>query len=53
MLTNKKGLAEQVVDIARRAGDAIMTIYATDFAVDTKDDCSPLTAADQAAEDVI
>ena len=53
MLTNEKGLAEQVVDIARRAGDAIMTIYATDFAVDTKDDLSPVTAADQAAEDVI
>ena len=53
MLTNEKGLAEQVVDIARRAGDAIMTIYATDFNVDTKDDLSPVTAADQAAEDAI
>ena len=53
LLTIEKDLVEQVVDIARRAGDAIMTIYATDFAIDTKDDRSPVTAADQAAEDVI
>jgi len=43
----------QVADITRRAGVAIMEIYATDFDVETKDDLSPVTAADKAAEDII
>lgn len=38
-----------VVSLAREAGAKIMDIYAQDFAVHTKDDQSPLTAADMAA----
>ncbi|MCB0638471.1 MAG: 3'(2'),5'-bisphosphate nucleotidase CysQ, partial [Lewinella sp.] len=48
-------LARQVGEIARRAGDAIMTIYENeaDFGVETKADDSPLTRADQASNAVI
>lgn len=46
-------LLPQVIDIARRAGDAIMKIYATDFEVNDKHDGSPLTIADHAANDII
>lgn len=47
------GLAEQIGEIARRAGRVIMDVYKTDFAVDTKSDASPVTKADQLAEDLI
>lgn len=46
-------LLHQVADIAKRAGREIMTVYATDFDVETKGDQSPVTAADQLAEDLI
>jgi 3'(2'), 5'-bisphosphate nucleotidase len=46
-------LMQQVAEITRRAGAEIMKIYATDFDVKTKGDSSPVTAADQAAEDII
>lgn len=46
-------LMVQVADITRRAGAEIMKIYATDFGVETKDDRSPVTAADTAAENII
>lgn len=39
--------------LARRAGEAIMDVYREDFDVVVKDDCSPLTAADLAAQKVI
>ena len=39
--------------IARRAGEAIMAVYAGEFAVERKDDNSPLTAADLAAHRTI
>ncbi|MHB8680398.1 MAG: 3'(2'),5'-bisphosphate nucleotidase CysQ, partial [Rudaea sp.] len=39
--------------LARAAGDAIMRIYAGEFAVERKDDDSPLTAADLAAHRAI
>jgi 3'(2'), 5'-bisphosphate nucleotidase len=45
--------AQKVGAIARTAGDAIMAIYSGDFAVQTKADASPLTAADLAAQQVI
>ncbi len=45
--------ARQIGDIARAAGEAIMVVYRSDFAVETKADCSPLTAADLAAQQVI
>ena len=38
-----------VVDLARKAGDAILEVYASDFDVQSKDDESPLTQADLAA----
>lgn len=38
---------------ARLAGDAIMTVYGTDFSVDTKADESPLTEADRRSNAVI
>ena len=46
-------LLPEVLAIARRAGAAIMEIYALDFQVEHKDDDSPLTAADLAANKVI
>ncbi|WP_338888361.1 3'(2'),5'-bisphosphate nucleotidase CysQ [Aeromonas rivipollensis] len=39
--------------IARAAGDAILAIYCQPFAVEYKQDESPLTAADQGAHEVI
>ena len=41
-------------DLALQAGDAIMQIYgADDFAIEVKDDASPVTAADKAADALI
>lgn len=45
--------ARKVGEIARAAGAAILEVYRGDFAVQTKDDASPLTAADLAAQRVI
>ena len=43
-----------IIDITRKAGDAIMDIYSTDdFAVVDKSDNSPLTKADRAANEII
>ena len=39
--------------LARQAGEVVMAIYATPFAVHDKSDASPVTAADQQAEAVI
>ncbi|MDE2156375.1 MAG: 3'(2'),5'-bisphosphate nucleotidase CysQ [Xanthomonadaceae bacterium] len=46
-------LTRQIGNIARAAGEAILAIYHSDFAVQTKADASPLTAADLAAQHVI
>lgn len=46
-------MGEGVIAIARAAGEAIMTVYADGFSVQTKDDASPLTQADLAANRVI
>lgn len=43
----------EITAIAQKAGDVIMEIYAKDFSVEYKDDKSPLTEADQKANDVI
>lgn len=45
--------ALRVVEIALEAGVAVMEIYQTDFAVQTKEDASPLTEADLAANRII
>jgi 3'(2'), 5'-bisphosphate nucleotidase len=46
-------LARGAGEIARRAAAAILEVYGSDFAVECKDDRSPLTAADLAAHRVI
>jgi 3'(2'), 5'-bisphosphate nucleotidase len=46
-------LLPAVVDIARHAGRKILEVYETEFAVDHKDDRSPLTAADLASNRAI
>jgi len=46
-------LLDQLHTLAVRAGDTIMDIYKTDFDVETKGDDSPVTKADQLAEDLI
>ena len=46
-------LAQLVGDIARAAGDAVLPVYHSEFAVRTKADASPVTAADFAAQRVI
>ncbi len=46
-------LTDALVELTRRAGAAIMEIYQTDFAVETKGDDSPLTQADLASHRAI
>ncbi|MFY9513642.1 MAG: 3'(2'),5'-bisphosphate nucleotidase CysQ, partial [Rubrivivax sp.] len=46
-------LLADVADITRRAGALIMEIYATDFSVRGKSDTSPVTEADERAEQLI
>ncbi len=46
-------LLPDCLDCARRAGQAIMTVYASEFSVAHKDDDSPLTRADLASHHVI
>jgi 3'(2'), 5'-bisphosphate nucleotidase len=46
-------LLAQVREIALRAGEVVMAVYSTDFAVRGKDDASPVTEADERAEEVI
>ena len=52
-MSTAPAFARQVGDIARAAGEAILAVYHSDFAVQTKADASPLTAADLAAQQVI
>ena len=44
---------ESLASIARDAGRLVLEVYATDFAVGGKDDDSPVTEADQRAEEQI
>ena len=46
-------LLPAVCNIARQAGAAIMSVYATDFSSERKSDGSPVTEADTAAEAII
>ena len=52
-MRNVPDLIEGMVDAALNAGALILEIYETDFNVEIKDDASPVTKADQAAEAVI
>lgn len=53
MQLNLADLIQPVVLAARAAGDAILEVYASDFAVRTKADASPVTEADERAEKII
>ena len=50
---NLDELVEPVTDLAIEAGNAILTVYATDFDVESKSDESPLTQADLASHNTI
>lgn len=45
--------AQEIVEIAKNAGKAIMQIYSRDFSVEYKDDKTPLTEADKKANEII
>jgi len=49
----KKIDLEDIVLIAKEAGEAIMKIYEKDFSIEYKDDNSPLTEADLKANEII
>lgn len=53
MSLDRPALVKSIVQIAREAGDRIMTIYEGDFDVKSKTDESPVTEADVAAEKII
>lgn len=53
MTLDLPALSRSAQALARAAGDAIMAIYRRDFAVELKDDRSPLTEADMAAHHVL
>ena len=44
---------QDIVTIAKEAGNAIMEVYKQDFDVQYKQDSSPLTLADKKANDII
>jgi 3'(2'), 5'-bisphosphate nucleotidase len=46
-------LLEPVMAIAVEAGEKILAVYNTEFAVEHKEDCSPLTEADLASHETI
>lgn len=46
-------LVQGLIDLAISAGREIMTIYATDFSTKAKQDLTPVTEADEAAEKII
>jgi 3'(2'), 5'-bisphosphate nucleotidase len=50
---NEEALLEAIAVAAREAGEAILTIVARGFDVETKSDTSPVTEADRAAELII
>ena len=52
-IPSRSELLEQLLPVARAAGQAILDIYATDFKVRGKSDASPVTEADERAEAVI
>jgi 3'(2'), 5'-bisphosphate nucleotidase len=52
-MRNAVDLLEEAILLARRAGEIIVEIYATDFSVRAKEDASPVTDADEQAESLI
>jgi len=58
ILTNKEHIIQnqlinKVILIAKAAGNKIMEVYQTEFNVKLKEDCSPVTQADQLANEII
>ena len=53
MSESEQALLVDVLALARRAGDAILAVYAQHFEVTTKDDRSPLTLADLRSHEII
>ena len=53
MLPDTATLLSALSEIVRDAGERILSIYETDFEVDSKSDESPVTAADLAANETI
>lgn len=53
MSLDRGTLLEALIPPVRQAGEEILAVYATDFAVRLKDDASPVTAADERAEAVL
>ncbi len=54
-MLNYQDLIPELLEIARKAGNAILEIYHSDadFGVEAKSDASPLTRADRAANEII
>ena len=46
-------LIDPTAELCRQAGEAILDVYGTDFAVEQKDDQSPLTRADLASHRIL
>lgn len=46
-------LLDEIIQLARAAGEVVMEVYNSDFDVRQKDDRSPVTDADEAAEAII
>lgn len=53
MTTDYEALVDELADAAREAGEAILQIVRRGFEVESKDDRSPVTEADRAAELII
>ena len=53
MSADLAALAPKIAHLAERAAAAILDVYDSDFAVEHKDDRSPLTAADLASHRII
>ena len=53
MTTHSDDLLDAVAEIAESAGQAILTVYDTNFSVESKADASPITEADRRAHEVI
>jgi 3'(2'), 5'-bisphosphate nucleotidase len=49
----REDLIQEVIQISRKAGDAIMEVYKTNFDIQLKDDFSPVTMADKEANIII
>ena len=49
----QENLIDKIIEISRKAGDAIMAVYETNFDIQLKGDLSPVTTADKQANIII